>query len=235
MDAKHPTPLKSFLVPIHREGWLFIAICAVFALGLAFLSTATGVLGAVVTLWCIYFFRDPPRVTPLGDGLVISPADGLIVAVAPAVPPAELDVGEQGFTRVSIFMSIFDVHINRAPVDGWVVCTAYRPGKFFPASTDKASDDNERLSLLIEADAGSRLVVVQIAGLVARRIKCWVGEGSPVRAGQRFGMIRFGSRVDVYLPGNIAPLVVPGQRSIAGETVLADRFGKEEARRGNRS
>lgn len=235
MDAKHPNPLKSFLVPIHREGWPFIAICAVFALGLAFLSTATGVFGAVVTLWCVYFFRDPPRVTPLRDGLVISPADGLIVAVAPAEPPAELGVGEPGFTRVSIFMSIFDVHINRAPIAGTVIRTAYRPGKFFPASTDKASDDNERLSLLIEAEPGFRLVVVQIAGLVARRIKCWVGEGSPVRAGQRFGMIRFGSRVDVYLPETIAPLVVPGQRSIAGETVLADRYGTEDERHGEPS
>ncbi|MFZ1413706.1 MAG: phosphatidylserine decarboxylase [Defluviicoccus sp.] len=222
--------LHSFLVPIHREGWRFIGVAAAGAAGLALLSPAAGICGVIITAWCAYFFRDPPRMTPTRRGLIVSPADGLIVAVGPATPPPELAVEGSSFTRVSIFMSIFDVHINRAPVDGRIVRTAYRPGRFVSAATDKSSDDNERRSFLIAADDGMAIVVVQIAGLIARRICAWVIDGDAVRTGQRIGMIRFGSRVDVYLPAPVAPLVAAGQRSIAGETVLADVTSTEGSR-----
>lgn len=224
--------LRAFLVPIHRKGWPFIAVAAAGAAGLTVLSPAAGLCGLIITAWCAYFFRDPPRVTPTRPGLIVSPADGLIVAIGPATPPPELAVAESSFTRVSIFMSIFDVHINRAPVDGRIVRTAYRPGRFVSAATDKSSDDNERRSFLIAADDGTALVVVQIAGLIARRICAWVIDGDAVRTGQRIGMIRFGSRVDVYLPAAVAPLVAAGQRSIAGETVLADVAATEGPRAG---
>lgn len=222
--------LRSFLVPIHRAGWPFIGAAAVGAVLLAVLTPLAGVLGLAVTAWCVYFFRDPPRMTPVRPGLIVSPADGLIMAVGPATPPPELGVAAASFTRVSIFMSVFDVHINRAPLAGRIVRAAYRPGRFVSATTDKSSDDNERRSFLIEGDDGVAIVVVQIAGLIARRICAWVVEGDAVQTGQRIGMIRFGSRVDLYLPAPIAPLVAPGQRSIAGETVIADIRATEDAR-----
>lgn len=224
--------LRAFLVPIHRQGWPFIAIAAAGAAGLTVLSPAAGLCGLIITAWCAYFFRDPPRVTPTRSGLIVSPADGLIVAIGPATPPPELAVEGSTFTRVSIFMSIFDVHINRAPVDGRIVRTAYRPGRFVSAAADKSSDDNERRSFLIATDDGKPFVVVQIAGLIARRICAWVIDGDAVQTGQRIGMIRFGSRVDVYLPTPVAPLVALGQRCIAGETVLADVAASEGPRAG---
>ena len=219
-------------MPIHREGWPFIALFALAALLLGLLWSPLGWLGLVATVWCATFFRDPDRVTPIRPGLVISPADGMVCMVGDAVPPPELGMGLEPRMRVSVFMSVFDVHINRIPVGGKVVRVAYTPGRFLNASLDKASEDNERLGIRLELADGREVAAVQIAGLVARRIKCDVGEGAQVETGQRYGLIRFGSRVDVYLPDGVAPLVACGQRTIAGETVLADLDGAEAARDG---
>jgi phosphatidylserine decarboxylase len=221
---------RSILVPIHRAGWPFIATFAVASLLLFMLSSALGAIGLLATAWCVYFFRDPHRFTPTRHGLIISPADGVVCTVAQAQPPGGLGLPQQPLTRLSIFLNIFDVHINRAPVDGTITAIRYRPGKFLNASLDKASDDNERNALRIDTADGTPIIVVQIAGLIARRICSWVGEGQPIRAGERFGMIRFGSRVDVYLPEGVSPLVAPGQRCIAGETVIADLRAQEPGR-----
>jgi phosphatidylserine decarboxylase len=174
-----------------------------------------------MTAWCTYFFRDPARVTPTEPGLVISPADGLVQSIGPALPPPELGMEARPRTRISIFMNVFDVHVNRAPMDGKITALAYRPGKFFNASLDKASDLNERQSLRMTSTDGKDIAIVQIAGLVARRILCWANEGQDMRAGERFGMIRFGSRVDVYLDDGMIPLAIVGQSALSGETVLA--------------
>jgi len=214
--------LKAVVTPIHREGWPFIALFALASALLFLLAQPLGWLGVVLTLWCAYFFRDPARVTPTRAGLVISPADGAVQMIVPAAPPPELAMGTGPLPRISIFMNVFDVHVNRAPVDAAVVAVAYHPGKFLNASLDKASEDNERNALRLRVADGRELAVVQIAGLVARRIKCYVAANQQVRAGARFGMIRFGSRVDVYLPEGAATLVCVGQRAVAGETVLAD-------------
>jgi len=224
--------LKSVFVPIHRAGWPFIAVFALCAAVLAYVSQPLGWLGALLTAWCVYFFRDPDRVTPTRDDLVISPADGVVQLIDQAAPPAELDMGVEARTRVCVFMNVFDVHVNRNPCGGTIAKLAYRPGKFLNASLDKASEDNERQSVRLTLRDGRDIAYVQIAGLVARRILCWAREGDAVRAGERFGMIRFGSRVDVYLPSGVTPLVAVGQRSIAGETVLADLRGQEPARDG---
>ncbi len=213
--------IRSQFVPIHPEGYPFIGGFALASLVLFWLWTPLGWLGTVLTLWCAYFFRDPPRVTPVGDGLVISPADGRISLVVNAVPPPELSLGTKPLPRVSVFMSVFDCHVNRTPVSGRVERIVYTPGKFLNADLDKASEHNERNALVIAADAG-RVGVVQIAGLIARRIKCWTKEGQAMIAGERIGMIRFGSRVDVYLPAGTIPLVSEGQTSLAGETVIAE-------------
>ena len=213
--------IRSQFVPIHPEGYPFIGGFALASLVLFWLWTPLGWLGTVLTLWCAYFFRDPPRVTPVGDGLVISPADGRISLVVNAVPPPELALGTTPLPRISVFMSVFDCHVNRTPVSGRVERIVYTPGKFLNADLDKASEDNERNALVIAADTG-RVGVVQIAGLIARRIKCWTREGQAMIAGQRIGMIRFGSRVDVYLPAGTVPLVSVGQTSLAGETVIAE-------------
>jgi phosphatidylserine decarboxylase len=213
--------IRSQLVPIHPEGYPFIGGFALASLVLFWLWTPLGWLGTVLTLWCAYFFRDPPRVTPVGDGLVVSPADGRVSLVVNAVPPPELSLGTKPLPRVSVFMSVFDCHVNRTPVSGRVERIVYTPGKFLNADLDKASEDNERNALVIAADAG-RVGVVQIAGLIARRIKCWTKEGQAMIAGERIGMIRFGSRVDVYLPAGTIPLVSEGQTSLAGETVIAE-------------
>ena len=212
-------------VAIHKEGWPFIALFAAVNI-LAFLfSVWLGVILLPLTLWCVAFFRDPERKTPEEPGLIISPADGVLLPIVEAGPPLELGLGETPRPRLSVFMNVFNVHVNRNPVTGSVVAKSYRPGKFFNASFDKASEHNERMSLRIrpEGDDGTRdLAVVQIAGLVARRIVCFAREGQPLGAGERFGMIRFGSRLDVYLPDGTPPMVAVGQTSIAGETVLAD-------------
>jgi phosphatidylserine decarboxylase len=222
--------LKIVAVPIHREGVRFIAIFAAVAALLFLLWEPLGWLGAAATVWCYYFFRDPPRAVPQREGLVIAPADGVVCLVEEAVPPVELGLGEEPLMRVATFMNVFNCHVNRAPVPGEVTRIAYHPGKFLNASLDKASEENERNGLVIETAGGDSFGVVQIAGLVARRILCEVEEGVHLRAGQRFGLIRFGSRVDVYLPKDVAPLVSVGQTMVAGETVLADTKSKEAAR-----
>jgi len=190
------------------------------------------VIGGILTAWCTYFFRDPERFTPTREGLIVSPADGVVQMITEAVPPSELEMPIEALTRVSVFMNVFDVHVNRAPVDGHISGLGYRPGKFLNASLDKASEDNERQAVKIRTDDGAEVAFVQIAGLVARRILCWVERDQPIRVGERFGMIRFGSRVDVYLPKGVSPLVVVGQKAVAGETVLADMRSDEAPRRG---
>ncbi len=227
-----PDFLKPVLVPIHSAGWPFIAIFAsLTALG-GWLWNPVFVIGGILTAWCTYFFRDPERFTPTREGLIVSPADGVVQMITEAVPPSELEMPIEALTRVSVFMNVFDVHVNRAPVDGHISGLGYRPGKFLNASLDKASEDNERQAVKIRTDDGTEVAFVQIAGLVARRILCWVERDQPIRVGERFGMIRFGSRVDVYLPKGVSPLVVVGQKAVAGETVLADMRSDEAPRRG---
>lgn len=213
--------IRSQMVPITPEGYPFIGVFALVSLIMFWLWTPLGWLGTVATLWCIYFFRDPPRVTPVREGLVVSPADGRISQITTTPPPHELGLGAAPLLRISIFMSVLDCHVNRSPVAGRIEKIVYQPGKFFNADLDKASADNERNSVVI-ATVGTRIAVVQIAGLIARRIVCFVREQQPLGAGERFGMIRFGSRLDVYLPEGTPSLVAVGQTSLAGETVLAD-------------
>jgi phosphatidylserine decarboxylase len=213
--------IRAQLVPIHREGYPFIGAFALASIVLFVLWSPLGWLGTLATLWCAYFFRDPPRVTPRGDGLVVAPADGRISQVTSAVPPVELGLGPAALARVSIFMSVFDCHVNRSPIGGRIERMVYKAGKFLSADLDKASEDNERNGLVIAGMRG-RVGVVQIAGLIARRIVPFVREGEAIGAGERIGMIRFGSRVDVYLPAGARPLVSEGQTAIAGETVVAD-------------
>src|SRR5947209_19162670 len=227
---KHDSPLPTTTVKwrfpsVHPEGRKFAVGTGAAAL-LAFVLHA-GILGWLLvglTIWVASFFRDPVRTTPRGNRLVIAPADGLVTMIAKVPPPPELrgsdGLNDADYTRVSIFMSVFDVHINRAPISGRVTRIAYVPGKFVNADLDKASEDNERQHLLIEGAAGLKVGFTQIAGLVARRILAFVREGDVVEAGQRIGLIRFGSRVDVYLPDGVAPRVLLGQRAIAGETIL---------------
>jgi len=213
--------IRGQIPPIHPEGYPFIGGFALASLVLFWLWTPLGWIGTVLTVWCALFFRDPRRVTPLRDGLVVAPADGRVSMVTQALPPAELGLGNRPLPRVSIFMSVFNCHVNRSPVAGRVERIAYRPGIFINAELDKASEDNERNSLVIGTPNG-RIGVIQIAGLVARRIVCFVKEGQPIGAGERFGLIRFGSRLDVFLPEGTRPLVAEGQTAIAGETILAD-------------
>jgi phosphatidylserine decarboxylase len=224
------TMLGTFLKPMHPEGWRFVGIFAAITLVLFWIWAPLGWMGLGLTIWCYYFFRDPVRSVPLADGLILSPADGVVSLIEPAVPPAELGLGPESLLRVSVFMSVFNCHVNRMPVAGKISAIAYRPGKFVSAALDKASSDNERNSLAIEMADGRKLVVVQIAGLIARRIVCWGRPGQSLRAGDRFGLIRFGSRLDVYLPAGVAPLVALGQTMIAGETVIADLTRVEPAR-----
>jgi phosphatidylserine decarboxylase len=221
--------IRSQLVPIHREGYPFIAIFAFATLVLFWIWSPLGWLGIALTLWCTLFFRDPPRVTPSREGLLVAPADGRISMVTQAPPPPELGIGDAPLARISIFMSVFDCHINRSPLAGRIERIAYRAGAFLNADLDKASEDNERNSFLIAAP-GLNVAVVQIAGLVARRIVAFTSEGQSVAAGERLGMIRFGSRVDVYLPAGGTFLVAPGQRAVAGETVIADLRAAQEDR-----
>lgn len=214
--------LRMVLAPPHPAGRPFIiGGAAVAVVGGLLLGSWLFWLGVAFTLFCLYFFRDPERVTP-NRSVFVAPADGRVVSVGPAVPPAELGLGATPRWRVAIFLSVLDVHVNRSPVDGVVTRIAYRHGKFLNASVDKASDDNERNALAIRLPSGQEIAVVQIAGLIARRILCNVREGDELRAGERFGIIRFGSRTDLYLPEGVKPVVSEGQLMIGGETVIAE-------------
>ena len=221
--------IRKQITPIHPEGYIFIALFAIVALVLHWLWEPLGWLGAFATLWCAYFFRDPPRVTPLQDGLVVSPADGIVCSIGSFMPPAELGLGAEPMQRVSVFMSVFDCHVNRAPVTGRISRIAYKPGLFLNADLDKASEDNERNGLIIDSGLG-RFGVVQIAGLIARRIVSFVQEGQSLGVGERFGLIRFGSRVDVYIPDAASVIVGLGSRCVAGETVIAHTRADEPQR-----
>lgn len=221
--------MRRQLAPIHPEGYVFVAGFAVGALFLDWLWNPLGWIGGIATVWCMYFFRDPRRVTPLREGLVISPADGVISSVGFFVPPPELGLGDRPMQRISVFMSVFDCHVNRAPMTGRILKIAYKPGLFINADLDKASEDNERSSLLLETAVG-RVGVVQIAGLIARRIVSFVREGETIGVGDRFGLIRFGSRVDVFLPDGIRVMVGLGAKAIAGETILADARANDAPR-----
>jgi phosphatidylserine decarboxylase len=209
-------------VPIHRDGHKFVAIAAVVTLLLFWLAPPLGWIGVIATAYCAYFFRDPDRVVPKRHGAVVSAADGKISSIAEVVPPRELALGDGRRLRISVFLSVLDVHIVRTPVAGRVARSAYMPGKFLNAELDKASDENERQALVIETGTGEKLGLVLIAGLIARRIVTFVGDGASVSAGERIGLIRFGSRVDVYLPAGAEVLVSVGQIAIGGETVLAE-------------
>lgn len=215
--------VRNTLVPVHKQGYPFIAGFFVVSVVLGFLWEPLMWIGFVLTVWCAYFFRDPERMTPLDEDLVISPADGKVSSIALMTPPEELGLGDTPMLRISVFMNVFNCHVNRAPMRGPIKRIAYRAGKFVNAELDKASHENERNGLVIETTHGE-IGVVQIAGLVARRIVCWSGERDVLQPGERFGLIRFGSRLDVFLPAGAAPRVSLGQTAIAGETVLAE-FG----------
>ncbi len=213
--------LTSTLTPIHKEGYKFILVFLVASIVLGWIWDPLFWIGLLLTAWCAYFFRDPERVTPLDDDFVISPADGKVSSVVQTKPPRELDLGDEDMLRISVFMNVFNCHINRAPVGGTVRQAVYKSGSFVNAELDKASEENERNGLVIEGSHGP-VGVVQIAGLVARRIVCWKSVGDALEAGERFGLIRFGSRLDVYLPEGVTPRVAVGQTAIGGETVLAE-------------
>ena len=226
--------LNTFIKPMHREGIKFILIFSVISLISFFIYIPLGWVGIGLTIWCYYFFRDPKRTIPVRDGLLVSPADGVISLIEKTMPPPELDIEKEELTRISVFMNVFNCHVNRSPIAGKVMEINYRPGKFFNASLDKASVDNERNSLVLQIPDGRQIVVVQIAGLVARRIVSFVKPKQSLRIGQRFGLIRFGSRVDIYLPTGVQPLVCIGQIMVSGETVIADLNSKELARDGRK-
>ena len=214
---------RRYILPnIHNEGWKFVGIFAAITALLAMIWQSLGWIGLVLTVWCFYFFRDPERVTPDKPDLVVSPADGTVQMITKVKAPEELGLGDAKFTRVSVFMSVFNVHVNRAPAEGKILKSVYVPGKFLNATLDKASKDNERQILAMKTKGGKTLCFVQIAGLVARRILCEATEGMEYKAGERFGLIRFGSRLDVYLPEGVEPQVCLGQTMVAGETVIAD-------------
>jgi phosphatidylserine decarboxylase len=224
--------LRRFLAPIHPDGFKFV-LAGVLATVLLFLVWApAGWLAAIATLWIIYFFRDPWRVTPIRPGLLISPADGVVVSVAATTPPPEMAMGDAAVARIGIFLNVFDVHVARAPVGGRVAALHYTKGRFINASLDKASEHNERMAIRVTPPEGPEVAFVQIAGLLARRIVCDLRQGQEVAVGQRMGIIRFGSRVDVYCPPPYVPMVVAGQRMVGGETVLADRLAQEPPRQG---
>jgi phosphatidylserine decarboxylase len=224
--------LRRVLAPLHPDGFKFVAAGVVATLLLFLLWAPAGWVAAIATLWMVYFFRDPWRVTPIRPGLLISPADGIVVSIAAATPPPELAMGDMAIVRIGIFLNIFDVHVTRAPVGGRVAAMRYTKGRFINASLDKASEHNERLAIRVAPPEGPDIAFVLVAGLVARRIVCNLHDGQQVASGQRIGIIRFGSRVDIYCPPPYVPMVVAGQRMVGGETVLADRLAKEPPRQG---
>ncbi len=224
---------RFILPPIHPEGWRFVGVFAAVTVLMWMLFKPVGVVCLALTIWCYFFFRDPQRAVPGGENLVLSPADGIVSKITEVVPPKELEMGDEPMTRISIFMSVFSVHVNRAPMAGKITKMFYRPGAFVDVSLDKESENNERQELAMETVTGHKIAFVQIAGLVARRILTFVKEGDQLKAGERFGLIRFGSRLDVYLPKGIAPQVLEGQTAVAGETVLADMTVSGPARKGD--
>lgn len=234
MPMRKESYLDAVLVPINRAGWPFIALFFVISLVLGAWDETLFWIGMVATAWCVYFFRDPHRVVPTRPGLIVAPANGTVSAIVEAAPPPELGLGNVKLTRVSIFLNIFDVHVNRVPCYGTIEKVEYKPGKFFNASLDKASEDNERSSVLMRLPDGRQIAFVQIAGLIARRIINELRPGQAVVAGERYGLIRFGSRTDVYLPEGVAPLVIVGQKTCGGETIIADLESTEPARLGAR-
>ena len=237
MNSKNEDPRvdlswgRYLLPPVHKEGLPFILIFVLMAIVLWMIWLPLGFVGVVLAAFCFYFFRNPKRVVPQGEGLVIAPADGIVSNIKEVVPPAEIDMGTEPLTRISIFMSVFNVHVNRIPVSGKIHKINYRPGKFLNVA-DKDSEDNEREEYSVVMADGTKIGFVQIAGLVARRIVSFVKEGDELKAGDRFGLIRFGSRLDVFLPKGVAPKVALGQISIAGETILADLNGIQNALKG---
>ena len=214
--------LDSVILPMHREGRKFVAIFVLITIIATWLWQPMFWPGLALTVWCYYFFRDPKRVVPQNPNAIISPADGVVSLIQDVVPPKEMGLGDEALTRVSVFMSVFNCHVNRACIDGVVRNVTYHHGKFLNASLDKASEHNERNSITVERADGVKVGITQIAGLVARRIVCFVKDGSSLSAGDRFGLIRFGSRLDIYLPKGAALQVSLGQTTIAGETILAD-------------
>jgi phosphatidylserine decarboxylase len=224
--------LRRVLAPLHPDGFKFVLAAALVTVLLFLLWTPAGWAAVVVTLWLVYFFRDPWRVTPNREGLLISPADGIVTSVTPARPPPELEMGDVEVVRIGIFLNIFDVHVTRAPVGGRVVALRYTKGRFVNASHEEASLNNERMAIRVAPPEGPEIAYVQIAGLIARRIVCDLREGQRIATGQRMGIIRFGSRVDVYCPPPYVTMVVAGQRMVGGETILADRLAQELPRQG---
>jgi phosphatidylserine decarboxylase len=224
--------LRRVLAPLHPDGFKFVLAAALATVLLFLVWAPAGWAAAVVTLWMIYFFRDPWRVTPLREGLLVSPADGIVMSVMPARPPPELEMGDAEFMRIGIFLNIFDVHVTRAAIGGRVVALRYTKGRFVDASREDASLNNERMAIRVAPPEGPEIAFVQVAGLVARRIVCDLREGQRIAAGQRIGIIRFGSRVDVYCPPPYVTMVAAGQRMVGGETVLADRLAREPPRPG---
>ena len=225
--------IREGIPPIHKEGLRFVAIfAAITILFYYFELRSLGAIMIALTVWCYFFFRDPIRVVPQEEGLVVSPADGLIQMIVQAVPPAELEMGDEELTRISIFLNVFNVHINRVPIAGKITALYYHPGKFLNAAMDKASEENERQLAKVTTADGKEVGFIQIAGLIARRILCFLNEDQEVATGERYGLIRFGSRTDIFLPKGIEPLVVAGQIAVGGETVLADLKGKQKKRTG---
>ena len=223
---------QSLKTIIHKEGYLFAFIFLGIAVLLWHLHPVLGKIGLLLTAWCLYFFRDPDRVVPLKEGLIISPADGMVQMIQRVKPPKELGLGNASLTRISVFMNVFNVHVNRIPIGGTIRKIHYHKGRFFNAELDKASEHNERQLFCVETKEGYKVGFIQIAGLIARRIRCDITEEQAVKTGQRFGLIRFGSRVDIFLPEGVSPLVIVGQKTIAGETVLGEISSKETVRRG---
>lgn len=213
--------LKKYLFNIHKEGYIFICIFVALSVFFGLVWPFLGWVFSILTLWCIYFFRDPERVVPLGNNFLVSPADGVVQKIEEVPTPPELNMGNETRTRISIFLSVFNVHVNRVPASGKITKLHYHHGKFFNAALDKASIHNERQIVAMELDNGQEVIFTQIAGLIARRIVCDLNEGQHVMAGERFGIIRFGSRMDVYLPKGVKPTILEGQIAIGGETILA--------------
>lgn len=225
--------LRRVLAPLHPDGIRFVVAGIVATILLFLIAKPAGWIAAVATLWIIYFFRDPWRVTPLRDGVLVSPADGIVTSVTQAPPPPELEMGEAAVARIGIFLSLFDVHVNRTPIDGRVAALRYTKGRFLDAGRDDASLHNERMAIRVAPPAGPEIAFVQVAGRIARRIVCDLREGQRIAAGQRIGIIRFGSRVDIYCPPPYVTMVVAGQRMVGGETVIADRLATQPVKQGS--